>query len=136
MIPQTGEKGPRSWYPTLIIVMCIQLVLYAAVSLRAAPKAIYTALSHFSAVKDQALPTYKSIKRWLTRIGLYKLNCLKEQANDWAFIIDNSIQIGVHKCLVVLGIRLSKRPERALTFEADRYPQVLFPSGKIGKKTV
>lgn len=117
MIPQTGEKGPRSWYPTLIITICIQLILYAAVSFRAAPKAIHTVFSHFSAVKNQAIPTYKSIIRWLTRVGLYKLNCLKEQATDWALIVDNSIQVGVHKCLVVLGIRLSKRPKRALTFE-------------------
>lgn len=112
-----GEKSARSWYPVLVIVMCIQLILHAAVSFRAASKAIHTALSHFPAVKNQAIPAYKSIRRWLTRVGLYKLNCLKEQATDWALIIDNSIQIGVHKCLVILGIRLSKLPKRALTFE-------------------
>lgn len=112
-----GEKAPRRWYPILMIVMCIKLVLQAAVSFRAAPKAIHITFSQFAAVKNQAIPTYKSISRWLTQIGLYKLNCLKEQANDWALIIDNSVQIGSQKFLVILGIRLSKLQGKALTFE-------------------
>lgn len=112
-----GEKAPRRWYPILMIVMCIKLVLQAAISFRAAPKAIHIAFSQFVAVKNQAIPTYKSIRRWLTQVGLYKLNCLKEQANDWALIIDNSVQIGVHKFLVILGTRLSKLQGQALTFE-------------------
>lgn len=112
-----GEKAPRRWYPILVIVMCIKLVLQAAISFRAAPKSIHIILSQFAAVKNQAIPTYKSISRWLTQVGLYKLNCLKEQANDWALIIDNSVQIGTHKFLVILGVRLSKLQGKALTFE-------------------
>ena len=96
---------------------CIKLVLQAAISFRAAPKSIHIILSQFVAVKNQAIPTYKSINRWLTQVGLYKLNCLKEQANDWALIVDNSVQIGVHKFLVILGVRLSKLQGKALTFE-------------------
>ncbi len=112
-----GEKAPRRWYPILMIVMCIRLVLEATISFRAAPKTVYIAFSQFAAVKDQPIPTYKSITRWLTQIGLYKLNCPKEQADDWALIIDNSVQIGTQKCLVILGVRLSKFCGKALTFE-------------------
>lgn len=117
MIPQMGKKAPRRWYPILMIVMCIKLVLQAAISFRAAPKAIHIAFSQFAAVKNQAIPTYKSIRRWLTQVGLYKLNCPKEQANDWALIIDNSVQTGSHKCLVILGVRLSRLRGKELTFE-------------------
>ncbi len=112
-----GEKAPRRWYPILMIVMCIKLVLQASVSFRAAPKAIHIAFSQFAAVKYQEIPTYKSVSRWLTQVGLYKLNRLKEQANDWALIIDNSVQIGSHKFLVILGVRLSKLQGKALAFE-------------------
>jgi hypothetical protein len=112
-----GEKAARRWYPILMIVMCIKLVLQAAISFRAAPKSIHIAFSQFAAIKNQAIPTYKSISRWLTQVGLYKLNCLKEQANDWALIIDNSVQIGSHKFLVILGVGLSKLQGKALTFE-------------------
>ena len=82
LIPQMGENAHGSWYPILMIVMCMKLILQAAVSFRAAPKAIPITLSQFIAVKNQAIPSYKSISRWLTQIGLYKLNCLKEQAKD------------------------------------------------------
>lgn len=112
-----GEKAPRRWYPILMIIMCIRLVLQAAISFRAAPKAIHIAFSQFAAVKDQPIPSHKSVSRWLTQIGLYKINCPKEQANDWALIVDNSVQIGTKKCLVVLGSRLSKFRGKALAFE-------------------
>ena len=112
-----GEKAPRRWYPCLMIIMCIRLVLKAVISFRAAPKAIHIMFSQFDAVKNLPIPTYKSIGRWLTQIGLYKLNCLKEQATDWALIVDNSVQIGTQKCLVVLGVRLSKFKGEALSFE-------------------
>jgi hypothetical protein len=50
-------------------------------------------------------------------VGLYKLNCPKEKAKDWALIVDNSVQIGTQKCLVILGVRLSKFQGKALRFE-------------------
>lgn len=112
-----GEKPSRSWYPIVMIVMCIRLVLHAAVSFRAAGKAVHIALSQFEAVKRQSIPSYKTICRWLTRLGLYKLNCPKEQADDWALLIDNSIQSGTQKCMMILGVRLSKLQGKALTFE-------------------
>ncbi len=112
-----GEKAPRRWYSILMIVLCIKLVLQAAISFRAASKAVHIALSQFPAVKNQPIPAPKSIARWLTQIGLYKLSYPKEQAHDWALIIDNSVQIGTQKCLVILGVRLSKFQCKALTFE-------------------
>ena len=124
LIPQMGKQAPRRWYPILMIVMCIKLVLQATISFRAAPKSIHIAFSQFAALKNQAIPTYKSISRWLTQIGLYKLNRLKEQATDWALIIDNSVQMGSHKFLVILGVRLSKWQGGALTFE-DMEPLVM-----------
>lgn len=62
------------------------------------------------------VPSYKSVSRWLTRVGLFKLNSPKEQADDWALIVDNSIQVGTDKCLVILGTRLSRLKLKALTF--------------------
>lgn len=93
------------------------MILQATISFRAAPKAIHIAFSDFEAVKEQRIPSHKTIGRWLSLVGLYKLNCPKEQADDWALIIDNSVQIGSKKCLVVLGMRLSKFQGRSLTLE-------------------
>jgi hypothetical protein len=107
-----------------MIVMCVKLVLNAAISFRAAPKAVYIMFSQFIAVKTQRIPSYKTIVRWLTIIGLYKLNCPKEKSTDWALVVDFSIQIGAQKCLVILGTRLSNFREKALTFK-DMEPLVI-----------
>jgi len=131
-----GEKAPRRWYPTLMIVMCIRLVLEAAISFRAAPKAVHILFSHFAAVAAQAIPTYKTISRWLTQIGLYKLHSLQEQANDWALIVDHSIQMGAQKCLVIIGMRLSKfQKGKALTLE-DMQPLIIELHDKSSATTV
>jgi hypothetical protein len=42
---------------------------------------------------------------WLLRVGLYELSRPKEQADDWIWIVDHTIQIGKAKCLVVVGVR-------------------------------
>ena len=104
--------------------MCIKLVLEAAISFRAAPKAVYIMFSQFVSVQKQRIPSYKTIVRWLTIIGLHKLNRAKQKSNDWALIVDNSVQIGTQKCLVILGTRLNIFRERALTF-GDMEPLVI-----------
>ena len=49
------------------------------------------------------VPHYTTVRFWLLRVGLHKLNRPKEQASDWVWIIDHSNQIGKEKCLVILG---------------------------------
>ena len=62
----------------------------------------------------------------MTQVGLYKLNSSKKKANDWALIIDNSVQIGTQKCLVVLGTRLSQFQRSSLRFEDMEIPVMEF----------
>jgi hypothetical protein len=56
---------------------------------------------------DAAAPSYYSVRLWLLRLGLYQLNCPKERADDWMWIVDHTLQIGDHKCLIIVGIRQS-----------------------------
>jgi hypothetical protein len=57
-----------------------------------------------------AVPHYTTVRLWLLRVGLHKLNRPKERASDWVWIIDHSNQIGKEKCLVILGVRVSELP--------------------------
>jgi len=84
------------------------MVISASISFRGVPKAIHTIYSSHKAFQDKKIPTNTSVRRWITRLGLYKLSCPLEHANDWAAVIDASIQVGDHKCLMILGIRLSQ----------------------------
>lgn len=73
------------------------------------------------------IPSRSIIRLWLSKFGLHKLIQPKTLANDWAIIIDHTIQIGKLKILIVLGLRLSHLPfNRSLTL-TDVHPLVLFP---------
>jgi hypothetical protein len=60
-----------------------------------------------------ATPVWSSGRLWLLRLGYYKLSRPKEQADDWVWIVDHTVQIGQEKCLVILGVRLSALADRA-----------------------
>lgn len=50
---------------------------------------------------------HSTIRTWVLKVGLYLLERPKV-ADEWIYIIDASIQMGSMKCLLILGIQLSK----------------------------
>lgn len=50
-------------------------------------------------------PCHTTILNWIHKIGYYQLNKRKEKGNDWIIMIDESIQIGVEKILMIYGIQ-------------------------------
>ncbi len=83
------------------------LVLQAAVSLRGAA-AIFVHLPRLGYDPQGDWPTPGTIQMWLLRLGLDALQQPLEQANDWAWLADHTVQIGKTKCLLIVGVRLSK----------------------------
>jgi len=75
-----------------------------------------------------AVPAWSTGRLWLLRLGYYKLTRAKEQADDWAWIVDHTVQMGQEKCLVILGVRLHvlSTLQRPLNHE-DVEPLVLLP---------
>jgi len=63
-------------------------------------------------------PSPTTFKRWVQKVGYYKLKLPKVVADDWMVIIDASIQMGEKKCLLVIGCRQADFPmNRALVLE-------------------
>lgn len=93
--------------------MFVDLVLDAACSLRAA-SAVMRLLRRLLPALERT-PTYNAGQMWLLRVGLFELLRPKEAADDWVWITDHTIQVGVQKCLLVVAVRLS-------TWEAERRP--------------
>src|ERR1041384_5141373 len=56
------------------------------------------------------IPDWTTGRLWLMRLGHAMLTMPLEQAEDWAWLADHSVQIGQEKCLVILGIRLRDLP--------------------------
>lgn len=87
----------------------IRLVLSDAASLRCAGRAMATM---FSAWRGPATaPAWSTGRLWILRLGYYKLTRPKEQAADWVWVVDHTLQVGDEKCLVILGVRLSALPD-------------------------
>jgi hypothetical protein len=104
----------------------IALVLSAAVSLRGTSRV----LGLWSTVCElpEAAPAWYTGRLWLLRVGYYKLTRPKAQATDWVWIIAHTIQLGVQKCFVILGVRLSALPAPGTCLcHEDVEPIALYP---------
>lgn len=88
------------------MALFIDLVLRGAISLRGTSKALSLVANH--AAFGLAMPSANTGRNWLLRLGLYELQRPKEQADDWVWIVDHTIQISNVKCFLVLGCRLSR----------------------------
>ncbi|NLE56487.1 MAG: hypothetical protein GX617_16235 [Lentisphaerae bacterium] len=96
---------PRHQFSLGVIASSLALVLCAGTSLRQTP-VVVTMQGNRSGVPVTAA-SYHSVRLWLLRVGLYQLSREKEQADDWMWIIDHTLQLGDCKCLIILGIRRS-----------------------------
>jgi hypothetical protein len=82
-------------------------------------------------------PHWTTGRMWLLRVGLYRLTRPKTIANDWVWIVDHTNQIGVEKCLVVLGIRLAELPPVGTCLRlADLEPLHIEPMPKSNSELV
>lgn len=88
----------------------MDLVLTAATSQRAAAAVLKILAVHIPGLKRT--PTANSGRLWLMRLGLYELRRVPEPAEDWVWIMDHTVQLGVWKCLVIVGVRLSAWREK------------------------
>jgi hypothetical protein len=92
-------------------VQCLFLrLVLQGVSLRGVPRV----LEVVSAALGLALPIphWTTGRLWLLRLGHALLTMALDKSDDWAWLVDHSVQIGQEKCLAILGIRLQDLPER------------------------
>jgi hypothetical protein len=110
-----------------VSVQCLFLRLaLQGVSLRGVPRVLVIVAEVLG--WDLPIPHWTTGRLWLLRLGHALLTMALEKAEDWAWVIDHSVQIGKDKCLVILGIRLSQLPERgACLCHTDMHLVALVP---------
>ena len=91
--------------------LCVLLVLQAVVSFRAAPRIMHLFRAG-GCVRLTWIPHLSSVINWTLRVGLATLSQVKAMENPWLAIIDQSIDIGVKRVLVVLRVSLAALAER------------------------
>lgn len=96
---------PRHHYSVGVVQLFLKFVLSCAASQRATAAVLDLIGLWLPGVEET--PCANTGRMWLLRLGLYELTSAKEKADDWAWIMDHTIQLGPWKCLVIVGVRLS-----------------------------
>lgn len=100
------------------IAGALSLVLDCRGSLRGT--ALATGLINRLLGGQQQAPSPTTVRSWLLRVGLYQLQRPLEQAGDWGWIVDHTVQIGELKCMIIISFRLSQwqqREDRRLSYK-------------------
>jgi hypothetical protein len=121
-------------YAVGVVQWFVALVLDGGASLRCAAAAL--GLIGTASDRDDLAPDRSTGRLWLLRLGLAALLRPKVIADDWAWMIDHSIQIGPCRCLVILGIRLGDLPEGRALGHRDLEPIALVPMARSTKQAV
>lgn len=100
----TREHARGHRYALVVMGIALDWVCLANTSLRAAAKCFAVLGAATSAASPR--PSFWTIRDWVLRLGLYEAQRPKPRAQDWVFIVDSSMAVGLHKALVILGVRL------------------------------
>lgn len=102
--PEDFTKAKGHVYPLLLVRLALTWVCDGHVPYRAA-SLIFSTLTGFVVVKG---PCAETVRLWLLRVGLFLLRRPILPRSDWVYLLDLTIQLGQHKCLVILGISLTR----------------------------
>jgi hypothetical protein len=102
LISLRPERPRGHTYSARLISQAVSLVLWANNSFRGAVRSLQVLYGEAA----EACPSLWSIRNWVLRLGLYELQRPKKPGSDWALILDHTIQVGPHKALLILGVRL------------------------------
>lgn len=83
--------------------MCIAFKLQSSASFRAITQ-IILAMNLYLETSFKA-PSHSTVLLWMKKYGYHELCKAKEIGDDWVVILDESVQFGQNKLLVVYGIR-------------------------------
>ncbi len=106
MIIEGTEKAERYYYELLIIQLLLSIKLKTSASFRATIKITEILRVYLNLTKQS--PSYQTVLTWVKKIGYYNLVKPKQKSDDWIIIIDESIQLGQEKLLVIFGVRESE----------------------------
>lgn len=136
LTPTAAQAAPAyHHFPLSLIMLGVAFVAVAAISMRGSSAVLR--LLAADGGQQASVPSFWTIRLWLQKIGLFKLNRPKPRAKDWAWMADHTMQIGAEKCFLVIGIRLADLPPRGQCLRhEDMEPLGLIPMKRSNGKTV
>lgn len=99
------EKVFNHSYPAQMMVLAVYIVVHAGGSLRCAAKSA-AFFAQMMGWPSYGKPSPTTIRNWVLRCGYYALEYTRDLQGDYVVIIDESIQIGKEKLLLMLGVKV------------------------------
>lgn len=111
-IPVTGHT-----YPAQLIALGIFIVVHANGSLRCAAKTVGFVAQLLG--WSFGTPSHTSVRRWVMRCGHFQLQQVAQLSGNYIALLDESIQIGREKLLLLLGIKIEADRSHCQPLRAD-----------------
>jgi hypothetical protein len=112
-----SKNNPKNHsFDCIIIQIALCIKLQSSAGFRAIEKIIAIFILYLGlSIKE---PSYGSILLWTKKMGIFQLERRKKQAEEWVIILDESIEFGHEKLLVIYGISCSSiKFRRALNYQ-------------------
>jgi hypothetical protein len=93
-------------YPAQLVALAVFIVVHGHGSLRCAAKTVGFVAQLLG--WSYPTPSHTSVRRWVLRLGLYQFQHTKNKAGNYVALLDESIQIGREKLLLMLGVKLAQ----------------------------
>ncbi len=94
-------------YPAQMVAIAVFTVVHAGGSLRCAAK-VAEFYAKMIGWKSYGQPSPTTIRNWVIRCGYSALTYARDLKGDYVVIIDESIQIGKEKLLLMLGVKIEQ----------------------------
>lgn len=109
-----GEKAAWHQYSVSLVCLILELHKYGAMSLRSCRNSVGCMLVALGL--SVRLPSHSTIRNWLCKGGLHRLQTTALVSGEYVVYLDESIVLGSEKILLILGVAAEKIPTtRALT---------------------
>jgi hypothetical protein len=97
-----NQTAKHHIYSLLLVAFCANIQGYGQMSLQGC---VHVLLCLQLALGGQRrLPSHNSIRSWVCKLGLYRIQHCKDSSEPWLYWVDESIHLGSEKILLILGI--------------------------------
>lgn len=124
-----GEAPPGQQYGAGMIALSVNLA--RRLGLRPAAGAMQILFEWLEV--DVEVPTYPSIRMWMQRIGLDRMQQAKKR-DGGAWLADHTSQIGKEKVLLVMRVRESGLPRRGVALRHQDVEVLALAPGEVWKR--
>jgi hypothetical protein len=104
-----GKKAKGHQYNLELVNFALELYKYGGMSLRSCRHTLVCL--HLCLGLNGKVPSHSSIRNWLCKCGMYRVESTKNQCNEYVVYVDESISFGGEKILLILGISVDSIPK-------------------------